>query len=162
MDRKARHEEIIIRKDSVIFFVSLFSIFFLMSNLIALIDFFLHPEIPYFGQDHFIVGGINGSVAGILFCLTVLRTNNGKRTAVKGGTLKAILPICANCKKVRISDSNAYKIESWQALECYITEHTATQFSHGCCPDCMEALYPGLTAEVKKRHIQTGPELSYI
>lgn len=162
MDRKARHEEKNNRKDSALFFVILFSIFFLMSNLIAIIDFFLHPEIPYFGQYHFIVGGINGLVCGILFCLTVLCTSNGKQTALQGGTLKAIVPICANCKKVRVSDSNAYKIESWQALECYIAEHTATQFSHGCCPDCMEALYPGLTAEVNKHRIQTSPELSYI
>ncbi|EKD39058.1 MAG: hypothetical protein ACD_75C00519G0003 [uncultured bacterium] len=160
MDRTARHEEKNIRRDLTLFLVILFSIVLFMSNLIAIVDCFLHPEIPYFAQDHFAVGGINGVVCGILFCLTVLCTNNGRQTVLQGGTLKAILPICANCKQVRVSDT--YTIESWQPLECYITEHTATQFSHGCCPDCMEKLYPGFATEIKNHHIQTRPELSYI
>lgn len=50
--------------------------------------------------------------------------------------LSEMLPICANCKKVR--DDQGY----WSAIEQYISEHSATQFSHGICPDCARDLYP--------------------
>lgn len=60
-----------------------------------------------------------------------------KRTAeIK--TLHGILPICANCKKIRDDDG------AWQQLEAYISQHTDAAFSHGICSDCMEKLYPEL------------------
>ncbi|MFZ2657532.1 MAG: GAF domain-containing protein [Victivallales bacterium] len=59
--------------------------------------------------------------------------------------LSGLLPICASCKKIR--DDKGY----WANLESYLTKHTDTQFSHGICPDCAEALYPDLVAEMKKR-----------
>jgi len=46
-------------------------------------------------------------------------------------TLQAILPICMYCKKIRDDD------DYWQTVEGYISEHTATRFSHGICPSCM-------------------------
>lgn len=46
-------------------------------------------------------------------------------------TLRAILPICSYCRKIR--DDENY----WHTVEGYISEHTSTQFSHGICPDCM-------------------------
>lgn len=49
--------------------------------------------------------------------------------------LKEILPICANCKKIR--DDQGY----WQQVESYISEHTNASFTHGICPDCMKTLY---------------------
>ena len=53
-------------------------------------------------------------------------------------TLGGLLPICANCKKIR--DDQGY----WQRLEHYISEHSAATFSHGLCPDCARQLYPDL------------------
>jgi len=53
-------------------------------------------------------------------------------------TLHGILPICANCKKIRTDDG------AWQALESYISQHTDAQFSHGICADCIQDLYPGI------------------
>ena len=50
--------------------------------------------------------------------------------------LEGILPICANCKKIRDNG------DEWQVLEAYIEKHSEAQFSHGICPDCMEQLYP--------------------
>lgn len=44
--------------------------------------------------------------------------------------LETILPICAECKKIRDSDGN------WQQIEVYIGQRSNTQFSHGYCPDC--------------------------
>jgi PAS domain S-box-containing protein len=46
-------------------------------------------------------------------------------------TLRAILPICSYCKKVR--DDENY----WHNVETYISRHTSTRFTHGICPSCM-------------------------
>lgn len=51
-------------------------------------------------------------------------------------TLRAILPICAQCKKIR--DDDGY----WQAVDEYFTEHSETKFTHTICPDCARKLYP--------------------
>ncbi len=50
--------------------------------------------------------------------------------------LSGMLPICASCKKIR--DDKGY----WQAVEAYLMEHTDALFSHGCCPECRQKLYP--------------------
>ena len=51
-------------------------------------------------------------------------------------TLSGMLPICANCKKVR--DDKGY----WHMVEEYIQKHTEAEFTHGICPDCAKILYP--------------------
>jgi len=50
--------------------------------------------------------------------------------------LSGLLPICANCKRIR--DDDGY----WATVEHYIAEHTQAQFSHGICPECRDVLYP--------------------
>jgi PAS domain S-box-containing protein len=47
-------------------------------------------------------------------------------------TLREILPICSYCRKIR--DDENY----WHTVENYISEHTASRFSHSICPSCME------------------------
>ncbi len=44
----------------------------LIGNLNALVDMVLHPEIPYFDKEHFIVGGITASLSVILFCVLLV------------------------------------------------------------------------------------------
>ena len=56
-------------------------------------------------------------------------------------TLRAILPICSNCKKIR--DDAGY----WQEVDSYISAHSETIFSHGICPECFKKLYPELCDE---------------
>ncbi len=51
-------------------------------------------------------------------------------------TLEGILPICANCKKIRDESGE------WQSLERYIGDRSNAVFSHGLCPDCARRLYP--------------------
>jgi PleD family two-component response regulator len=51
-------------------------------------------------------------------------------------TLTGLLPICANCKKVK--DDQGY----WHQVEVYVQEHSDAEFSHGFCPDCLHELYP--------------------
>jgi DNA-binding response OmpR family regulator len=48
--------------------------------------------------------------------------------------LKGIIPICAQCKKLR--DDQNY----WQRVEKYIAKNVDAKFTHGLCPDCAEAL----------------------
>jgi ligand-binding sensor domain-containing protein len=50
-------------------------------------------------------------------------------------TLSGLLPICANCKKIR--NDKGY----WDQIEGYIQRHTEAQFTHGICPECAEKLY---------------------
>lgn len=51
-------------------------------------------------------------------------------------TLRGIVPMCANCKKIR--DDKGY----WNQVEVYVREHTDAQISHGICPECARKLYP--------------------
>lgn len=67
---------------------------------------------------------------------------NLKAALVNVRVLKELLPICANCKKIR--DDDGY----WQQIETYITENSDTHFSHGICPDCCKELYPAQYARV--------------
>jgi hypothetical protein len=48
--------------------------------------------------------------------------------------LKRLLPICAHCKRVR--DDSGY----WTELENYVRLNTETEFTHGICPSCSEAV----------------------
>lgn len=59
-------------------------------------------------------------------------------------TLKGLLPICANCKKIR--DDTGY----WQDVAVYIRDHSEAEFSHGICPDCMKSLYPEIYGKPDK------------
>jgi len=48
--------------------------------------------------------------------------------------LKGIIPICAQCKRIR--DDQNY----WQRVEKYIAKNIDARFTHGLCPDCAEAV----------------------
>jgi len=63
-------------------------------------------------------------------------------------TLKGILPICSNCKKIRLENTDPRKQESWVMLESYIHRHTDAQLSHGICPECAQKLYPDFYDEI--------------
>ncbi|MBN1581545.1 MAG: response regulator, partial [Anaerolineae bacterium] len=58
-------------------------------------------------------------------------------------TLTGLLPICANCKKVR--DDQGY----WHQVEAYVRDHSSVEFSHSICPDCYQKLYPEFWEEDK-------------
>jgi hypothetical protein len=59
-------------------------------------------------------------------------------------TLSGLVPICANCKKIR--DDQGY----WTQVEAYIQERSQARFSHGICPDCMQKLYPEFIQKKKE------------
>lgn len=58
--------------------------------------------------------------------------------------LEGLVPICANCKKIRTEGSDADVASSWVAVERYIEDRTEAEFTHGICPECRQKLYPGL------------------
>jgi PAS domain S-box-containing protein len=58
-------------------------------------------------------------------------------------TLRGLLPICANCKRIR--DDQGY----WRGVEEYVAEHSDADFTHGICPDCARKLYPELFEDEK-------------
>lgn len=52
--------------------------------------------------------------------------------------LSGLLPICANCKRIRDDRGR------WQPVEVYVHEHSLADFTHGICPECAKELYPGI------------------
>jgi ligand-binding sensor domain-containing protein len=62
-----------------------------------------------------------------------------KKIKVLGG----LIPICANCKKIR--DDKGY----WDQLERYIQTHSEAQFTHGICPDCAQKLFANISPAKK-------------
>lgn len=59
-------------------------------------------------------------------------------------TLSGLLPICAQCKKIR--NDEGY----WEQLEGFISQHSAATFTHGICPTCAEDLYPEAARRMQK------------
>jgi len=67
-------------------------------------------------------------------------------------TLRGLLPVCANCKKVR--DDAGY----WHQVERYIESHSEAQISHGICPDCARKLYPDIVLEEDQEDMRRNAE----
>jgi hypothetical protein len=64
--------------------------------------------------------------------------------------LKSLVPICANCKKVRNDE------QFWQSLEHYLRLNAGVDFSHGICPSCADQLYPDLRQKTTKPAHETS------
>jgi AmiR/NasT family two-component response regulator len=60
-------------------------------------------------------------------------------------TLRGLLPICANCKKIR--DEQGY----WQQVEVYFRAHAGIEFTHSLCEPCLALLYPEHAQELASR-----------
>lgn len=64
-------------------------------------------------------------------------------------TLSGLIPICANCKRVR--DDRGY----WAQVETFVAQHSNATFSHSICQSCGPALYgelwPDRTGEIEDR-----------
>jgi len=55
-------------------------------------------------------------------------------THVRLHQLQSLLSICSSCKKIRNEQGE------WESVEDYIYERTGTDFTHGYCDHCLEAL----------------------
>lgn len=144
-----------IGKNTAILVIIYVPIIFIMVNLNALVDLILHPAIPYFDNEHLIVGGVTGFVSIVLFGILFVYMRHLEIALNTIKSLESILPICSSCKKIRTIDADPNRIESWQSIESYITLKTATRFSHGICPECAERLYPEYVGGRTKQHDAT-------
>ncbi|MEA3488851.1 MAG: PAS domain S-box protein [Candidatus Omnitrophota bacterium] len=55
--------------------------------------------------------------------------------------LEGLVPICVNCKKMRVKEKDPKDPGAWVPLERYLSEHTEASLTHGLCPDCVKKLY---------------------
>ncbi len=76
-----------------------------------------------------LIGALVGYIRNLNFRLR--KTNNKLSNALqKKQSLSGLLPICAQCKRIR--DDQGY----WHQVEAYISNHSEAEFTHGICPDC--------------------------
>lgn len=60
-----------------------------------------------------------------------------KRAQEEINELRALLPICFNCKKIRTSDGY------WEEVENYLSDqHKELKFTHALCDECFQKEYP--------------------
>lgn len=92
--------------------------------------------------------GVN-AVVRLLVLLAIVavveaqRRNRALQARVQA--LEGILPICSFCKKIRKPDGD------WQAIESYVSERSAANFSHSLCEPCLRANYPDYSEEPAPR-----------
>ncbi|MCJ7595753.1 MAG: DUF4118 domain-containing protein [Desulfobacterales bacterium] len=60
-------------------------------------------------------------------------------------TLRDLLPICGNCKKIR--NDKGY----WQQIEEYLDMHSHALFRHGVCPECAQKLLDEVELELGEK-----------
>ena len=58
--------------------------------------------------------------------------------------LEGLLPICAECRKIR-TDAG-----TWTDIEVYVSAHSKAQFTHALCNSCIRKLYPDKADEIIK------------
>lgn len=66
-----------------------------------------------------------------LQCALTARVQELEAALAQVRQLRALLPICAYCKKIR--DDKNY----WAQVDEYLMRHSAIRFTHGICPDCL-------------------------
>jgi hypothetical protein len=55
--------------------------------------------------------------------------------------IKGFVPLCANCKSIRVEGLDPLDQKSWKSVEDFISDLGDAKISHGLCPKCAEALY---------------------
>ena len=55
--------------------------------------------------------------------------------------LEGLVPMCVNCKKMRLEGGDPKDPKAWVSLEKYLSERTDASFTHGLCPDCIKKMY---------------------
>lgn len=65
-------------------------------------------------------------------------------------TLRGLLPICCECKKIRAEDGD------WEPIEAYVTSRTDATFSHGYCPECFRRAIKELDTATTVREAADG------
>ncbi len=66
-------------------------------------------------------------------------------------SLSGLIPICANCKRIRTDQGY------WSQVEHYLKQHSEAKFTHGLCPDCFRTLYGELAEAEAEKPDQSDP-----
>lgn len=131
MTRKESMTKNIITKKLIIYQLIAYGILLFLIVGDELFDFphnvFGAPATPINWLEVYIEAGYVLALCGISLCMSWRLLKRIKH-------LEGILPICSFCKKVRIG-------EDWKAIDEYIRQHSAAEFSHGFCPECGEKHY---------------------
>ena len=67
---------------------------------------------------------------------SVLSSTELQAALAENKVLRGLIPICANCKKVRSDEGY------WKQIEDYLLDYSDARFSHCICPECAKKLYP--------------------
>lgn len=102
-------------------------------------------------EIHFLIGLLSAFFVGFILHRTRLafiregvRRRERLREALKRvATLKGLIPICANCKKIR--DDQGY----WNQVEVYVQAHSGAEFTHGICPECATRMKAEWTESIR-------------
>ncbi|MCK9420574.1 MAG: PAS domain S-box protein [Nitrospirae bacterium] len=86
------------------------AVILLIANLGALIDLIFHPEIPYFHEEHLIVGGITALLTAVLF---VILTMHLKTSRISEKRLRSLFDVSPDF--ILILDTNGVIIQTNQA-----------------------------------------------
>ena len=65
--------------------------------------------------------------------MSELRTANARLR-----TLSDTLPICPDCKRVRVGE----RTQEWKTVEAYLADTPELQLSHALCPECSVRHFP--------------------
>jgi hypothetical protein len=136
-------------KNHVVQIVVCVAIIIFIANLSALADAVLHPDIAYFDAEHVVVGSVAAIVCTVLFAMVIAYVRHLHRALEAIKTLESLLHICCHCKRIRKPGCDAQNQGSWQSVEAYVSERTASQFSHGICPECQENHYSDVMQEAQ-------------
>lgn len=68
------------------------------------------------------------------------------KAAEQAALLRALLPMCASCRKIRDDKGD------WSQVEEYLEARTQTMLTHGICPECMQKWYPEFYPQVAEQH----------
>ncbi|MHA1521497.1 MAG: hypothetical protein ACTSRK_15045 [Promethearchaeota archaeon] len=92
-------------------------------------------------NEYILIVGI-WALTSVMFLLLLKRINQAYRRQIAAEKevkkLRDILPMCANCKKIRDGEGK------WHSVDEYLHDNTESKISHGICPSCASELYGDL------------------
>ncbi len=95
----------------------------------------------------FVFGGIlTAVVVAVALAVSAWLYRRMHRLEETVAALERLLPICANCKKIRVEDADG--TDRWVPVDAYFEDRGTALFSHGLCNDCVRALYPDIADEI--------------
>ena len=90
--------------------------------------------VPIYGPDG-TFAGYTGSCTDVTERVEA-QLENSRLKELELKHLRGLLPICADCKRIR--NDEGY----WQQVEEYLMDHSEARFSHGLCHECLPKYFP--------------------